>query len=76
MRTFYETTVNLTERIRFLTDVKFLAKEILNEGHIVVTAENGRLFVQNVKAITFHLNKGSTPNNSLISGCFSVKINA
>ena len=52
---FDETTVKLIERIRFLTDLKSLAKEILKEGHVVVAAKNGRLFVQNVKAITSSL---------------------
>ena len=42
---FDETTVKLIERIRFLAYLKSLAKEILKEGHVVVAAKNGRLFV-------------------------------
>lgn len=49
---FDETTVKLIEKIRLLTDLKSLAKEILKRGHVIVAAQNCKLFVENVKAVT------------------------
>ena len=52
---FDESTVKLIEKIRFVTDLKSLAKEILKKGYIVVAAKNGRLFNEYVRAITSSL---------------------
>ena len=37
--TFDKTKISLIEKIHFLTDLKSLAKEILNDAHVVFAAE-------------------------------------
>ena len=49
---FQKSTVELIERIRFLTDLNSLAKEVLNKGRVIVGAQNAKIFVEHVRFVT------------------------
>jgi hypothetical protein len=54
---FNKTTVQLIERIRFVTDIKSLAKEVKQKGGVIVSAIKCKLFVENIRAITSSLDE-------------------
>ena len=52
---FERSTIELIERIRFVTDLQSLAKDVLSKGSIILGAQNSKLFVEHVRIITTSL---------------------
>ena len=53
---FSEETVVMIEKIRFLTDLRSLAKQLMEKGHIFFGATNEKQFLSNVRDVTATLN--------------------
>ena len=54
---FPNETIELIEKIRFITDLRSLAKEVLDKGHVYVGATKSEIFLKNLRFITASLDE-------------------